>query len=108
MTVVFSGCLIVLSGCASTAYNQKDIYPFASVEVEWIRNGAPIEFENILWYPTDIVENLLDDEVYLLGEYREAQFFVDKADVRPYERIYTKFGKHKFRVFEKRTINDKG
>ena len=77
-------------------------YPVQSTEPVWIRNGEPIEFEGELWYPMDGVETLLDAEVYILGEYRGVQFFVDKVDVRPYDRLYTKFGKNAFRYFEKR------
>lgn len=98
--------LLVLSGCV-TSLERKEIYPLPVIEAEWIRNGQPLEFEKTLWHPVDIVENLLDDEVYLLGEYRGTQFFAEKADVRPYQRMYTKFGKHKFRVFEKKSLNDK-
>ena len=101
------GMITMGPGCATTCETRT----FHSVPLEeavWIRNGEPIEFEKILWYPTDIVENLLDDEVYLVEEYRGVQFFLDKTDVRPYERIYTKFGKHKFRVFEQKTVDDKG
>lgn len=90
-------------GCV-TSKNYPHLYPAPTIEAEWIRNGQPLEFEKELWYPTDIVENLLDNEVYLLGEYRGVQFFSDKTDVRPFERLYTKFDQHRFRVFEKRAI----
>lgn len=89
------------SGCTTTG-NAPAQYSTAGIEADWIRNGQPLEFEKESWYPTDMVENLLNDEVYLMGEYRGVQIFVDKTDVRPFERLYTKFGKHKFRVFEKK------
>ncbi len=78
-----------------------------SEEPLWIRNGEPIEFEQQSWYPADGVESLLDSEVQLLGEYRGTQFFVEKIDVRPYNRLYTKFGRNKFRIFQlkKQTAN---
>lgn len=97
--------LLPAAGCQSTGGNVGRVqsYPLASVEAAWIRNGEPIEFEGRLWYPADGVENFLDSEVYLLGEYRGVQFFADKVDIRPYERLYTKFGRNKFRFFEKRT-----
>ncbi|MDP3143698.1 MAG: hypothetical protein Q8N14_07210 [Candidatus Omnitrophota bacterium] len=93
--------LLILLGCA-TSLEKQETYLAPNPEVQWIINGQPLEFEKTLWYPTDIVENLLDDEVYLMGEYQGVQFFAEKSDVRPYERLYTKFGKHKFRIFEKR------
>ena len=79
-----------------------DIYRFPSIEAEWIQNGDPIEFEGELWYPTDGVENLLDSEMYLVGEYRGVQFFIEKTDVRPYDRLYTKFAQNRFRYFQKK------
>jgi len=33
------------------------------------------------------------------GEYRGVSFFVEKIDVRPYDKIFTKFGRNKFRVY---------
>ena len=72
-----------------------------AMEAEWIRNGEPIEFEDELWYPADSIEIFLDSEVSLIGEYQGVQFFIDKVDVRPFERLYTKFGRNKFRFFEK-------
>ena len=45
------------------------------------------------------VENLMDSEVFQIGEYKDVQIFVDKLDVKPYQRIYTKFAKNKFRYF---------
>jgi len=100
--------LAVLAGCTTCGLERKELYPAPVTEAQWIVNGQPLEYEKTLWYPADIVENLLDDEVYLLGEYRGVQIFAEKTDVRPYERIYTKFGKHKYRAFEKKQVNDKG
>ena len=98
--------LAFLFGCNSIVgaggnVGQVQSYPAISVEAQWIRNGDPIEFENELWYPQDGVETLLDSEVYLLGEYKGVQFFAEKVDVRPWERLYTKFGRNKFRYYEK-------
>jgi len=95
------GSCFYFFGCV-TSGNAPSQYTNLAMEAEWIRNGQPLEFEKEFWCPTDIVENLLDDEVYLMGEYRGVQIFVEKSDVRPFERLYTKFGKHKFRVFEKK------
>lgn len=102
-------CIIfMLSACTNRLGNtgQMQIYYIPSPEPEWIREGDPIEFEGELWYPHDGVENLLDAEVYLLGEYQGIQFFVEKIDVRPYNRLYTKFGRNSFRYYERNTIDD--
>ena len=99
--------LISLVGCSTTQGNILQQYPFPKEEAEWIISGVPIEFEGELWYPQDSVDVLIDAEVSLLGEYRNIQFFVEKIDVRPYERLYTKFGRNKFRIFTKRVDHDK-
>ena len=102
MVVFCSGC----SGGTIPNKGQLDIYPTPNQETEWIRNGEPIEFGGKLWYPQDGIENLLDSEVYLLGEYRGVQFFVEKTDVKPYDRLYTKFGPNRFRYFQSKPQNE--
>lgn len=97
-----------LGGCAHDAKTGRfrgraKEYPIPEIEAAWIRNGEPIEFEGTLWYPTDNIEILLDEEVYMTGEYRGVLFFFDKTDVRPYRGVYTKFGRNRFRLFEKRS-----
>jgi len=96
-----------MAGCETTGGSGKHVQFHASdsIEAEWILNGQPIEFEDQLWYPADGVEGFLDSEMRLIGEHLGVQFFVDKVDVRPYGRLYTKFEKNKFRFFEKR-INE--
>ena len=91
-------------GCQSTLNRGAQVQQYLSPEpeTEWIRDGEPIEFEGALWYPADGIESLLDSEVYLVGEYRGVQIFVDKLDVRPFGRLYTKFEKNKFRYFKRR------
>ena len=103
--------LFMCTGCFSMAKESGNIgqlqsYSVPAVEPEWIRNGEPIEFDGELWYPVDGIENFTDSEVYLMGEYRNVQFFADKIDVKPYDRIYTKFGKNKFRIFEIKEDHD--
>lgn len=88
-------------GCVGHSPRIPEIYPAPHIEADWIRQGEPIEYAGELWYPVDVLENLLDSEMYLLGEYRNVQFFISKEDIRPYDRLYTKFGLHKYRVFEK-------
>ncbi len=94
--------ILFITGCHSTMNNegQMDLYPVADVEANWIRNGEPIEYDGKLWYPQDDTENLMDAEVYLLGEYKGVEFFIDKKDVKPYNRLYTKFARNKYRYFE--------
>lgn len=96
--------MVLLTGCvANGPVNRGNMptYPFANVEPEWIRNGEPVEFENELWYPQDGIESLTDSEVLLITEYRQMKVFIDKIDVRPYDRLYTKFGVNKYRYYEK-------
>ena len=95
---------VYLAGCQGVVKRKSKPkrYAVPMVEAEWIRKGEPIEFEGEQWFPRDSAEYLLDREVYLLGIYRGVEFFVEKLDVRPYERLYTKFGRHKFRSFKKK------
>ena len=103
MRLMAVGLLIVfVAGChrASGNIGQVQSYAILASEPEWIRNGEPIVFEGEKWYPQDGTDGLQDAEVLLLGEYRGVSFFIDKEDVRPYKRLYTKFGRNKFRYFE--------
>ncbi len=97
----FLTMILVFAGCVSSAARIPGVYSVPQEEAGWIRNAEPIEFENELWYPVDDVENLLDEEMLPVGDYRSVNFFVEKKDIKPYERLYTKFGKHKYRVFER-------
>lgn len=103
MVFVFS-IAVALSGCqGKSASRKRDIKYFVpEIEAQWIRDGNPIEFEDELWYPRDNVDILLDEEVYRIAEYRGVEVFADKVDVRPYDQLYTKFGKNKFRSFKKK------
>lgn len=102
--MILCSVVAILFGCQDQIQvKRKPVkYAFPETEVAWIREGEPIEFEGELWYPTDSMEILLDKEVYLLGEYQGVEFFVDKADVKPYNRLYTKFHENKFRAFRKK------
>ena len=96
--------LVLGAGCVGQTSNggQLSLYNFPSIEASWIRNGEPILFEGKLWYPTDNVENLQDSEVFLMGEYQDVQVFIEKTDVKPYDRLYTKFANSQFRSFTHR------
>ena len=105
----FGFVFMLLSGCSANGHNNLlSEYHTPQEEADWIIEGRPIEFEGELWFPQDNVDILLDSEVSLVGEYKGVQFFVEKIDVRPYDRLYTKFGRNKFRAFTKRSLNDKG
>jgi hypothetical protein len=95
--VVFlvSGCVLTQGG-PDTSFTSS--YPLT--EPEWIRDGQPIEFDGEQWYPTDNVESLLDTEVYQAGEYKGVPFYLDKTDVKPFDRLYTRFAKNRYRAFE--------
>jgi hypothetical protein len=101
-------CLLVavgcLTGCAGHLHTRRKPpqYPVPDVEASWIREGKPIEFEGELWYPERNVEIFRDEEIDLMGEHQGTLFFVDKVDIRPFRRLYTKFGRNKFRSFEKK------
>ena len=100
--LILFAAVFFISGCVTSGGNVGELqsYTFPAKEADWILNGEPIEYETDLWYPQDGIENFLDSEVYLLGEYREVQLFVERKDVRPYNRIYTKFGRNQYRHFE--------
>lgn len=92
------------AGCAGLTSQTKlnpTSFDYLETEPKWIQDGEPIEFEGELWYPTDEIEILLDSEVYLMGEYKGTQYFIEKVDVRPYTRLFTKFGHNKFRIFSR-------
>ena len=96
---------VILGGCASVNSGndgQVQSYPSPAVEAGWIRNGEPIEFGGDKWYPVNDFEALVDSDVYKIGEYKGVQVFVEKIAAKPYERIYTKFEKNKFRYYERR------
>ena len=110
--LVLINCFVLtvgLSGCAGGSVSnggQLESYRVPSQETEWIINGDPIEYDGKLWYPQDGIANLYDSEVYLIGEYRGVQFFVERIDVKPYNRIYTKFSRNQYRYFELKKENE--
>ena len=102
------GLVLFAAGCINTSSGnsgQLQSYPAPVVEAGWIRSGEPIIYDGHKWFPVRDIEVLQDSDVYQIGEYKRVQIFVDKVDIKPYRRIYTKFAKNKFRYFE-RTKND--
>ena len=99
LSVVFAaGCV---NGRMGNNNGQLQRYSYPVIEAEWIRNGEPIEYGGQRWFPVDDIETLMDPEVAQIGEYKGTQIFVDKIDTKPYDRIYTKFAKDKFRYYER-------
>lgn len=89
---------IISFNCASF---EKDNPGDAVIESQWIRNGEPIIFEEEVWYPKDVIENLRDEEMLLIFIYNGENVYIEKKEARPYNRLYTKFGKYQYRLFEK-------
>ena len=88
---------IISFNCANlNRYNPADTI----VESQWIRNGEPIIFEEEAWYPKDVIENLRDEEMLQIFTYNGENVYIEKIEVRPYNRLYTKFGKYQYRLFE--------
>jgi hypothetical protein len=98
LTVFFSGCSALSPGNDG----QVQSYPAPVIEPEWIRNGEPIEYDGGKWYPANDYEVLEDSEVFQILEYKGVQVFVEKIAVKPYDRLYTKFDKNKFRYYERK------
>ena len=104
----FGLCLILagfLGGCASMNSDnsgQIESYPAPAIEAGWIRDGDPIEYDGSKWFPVNDYEVLQDSEVFQIMEYKTVQVFVEKIATKPYDRLYTKFDKNKFRYFERR------
>lgn len=92
----FNGCAHRKSGNSGNLQS----YAFPNTEADWIRNGEPIEYEGEQWYPADGIESLTDTEVSPIYEHDGVTVFIDKVDVRPYDRLYTKFGVNKYRYFK--------
>jgi len=100
-TLFFVLCCVLL-GCSHMKENVGHMgrYAIPDLEAEWIRNGEPIVFDGKEWHPQDRFDVLLDSEVYFLGEYQGVAFFAEKIDIRPYNKIFTKFGRNKFRIYK--------
>jgi hypothetical protein len=97
---IVAGTFLFLTGCGGGG-NKGSIqsYPFLAVEPKWVRDGEPIFYQGQRWYPQDDVEVLQDSEVTLIGDYRGVQVFITKTDVKPYDRLYTKFDINKYRYY---------
>lgn len=103
MKIVYTFILIfMLVGCVSpgTKKNSYDIYDTPDLEAQWIRDGMPIDYAGTLWYPVDDIESFTDSEMLKIGEHNGVPYFVDRVDIKPYNRLYTKFGRNKFRYYE--------
>ncbi len=96
--------IFTAAGCflPSRALDQHANMPAISLEPEWIRNGEPLEIEKTIWYPTDEVERLMEDEMVQIGVFRNVAVFIERVDVKPYARVYTRFDRSRYRSFEPR------
>lgn len=92
---------VVLFGCTNITHNagRMEQYAVPDEEAEWIQQGNPIKFDGEVWHPQDNFDVLLDSEVYFKGQYNGVPFFVEKIDVQPYNKVFTKFGRNKFRIY---------
>ena len=102
LAVVMCAGVVSVAGCITGPHADEAAIVTSTqlAEPVWIRNGEPVVFEAEDWFPTDEVENLLDSEVYEAGTYRDVPFYIEKTDVRPFDRIYTHFSKNRYRAFE--------
>jgi hypothetical protein len=99
--------IFFLGGCASSGNEGRiQSYPAPETEAKWIREGEPIIYDGKRWYPQDDVEVLTDPEMALIGDYRGVQVFVAKSDVKPFQRLYTKFDINKYRYYYSKKKND--
>ena len=89
------GLMLLAAGCSTPAPVEK--LPFS--EPAWVREGEPIILENKSWYPLDVIENFTDDEVVRVGEYKSEPIYVERRDVKPYDRLYMKIDSLTFRAF---------
>ncbi len=69
-------------------------------EPVWVHNGEPIEMEGGVWFPTREVERFMDSEMFLIGKIRDTNVYVERTDVKPYARLYTRFDQGRYRAFE--------
>jgi hypothetical protein len=102
LSVMMCFCMVFVAGCLMPKRGEESaiVTSMQLTEPVWVRNGEPIIFEMEDWFPMDEIENLLDSEVYEAGTYRGEPFFIEKTDVRPFDRIYTHFSKNRYRAFE--------
>lgn len=102
--ILFFFVAVTACGCGhsrSGPDGQLQSYPTPLIEAGWIRNGEPIVYEGQPWFPVRDIEILQDSEVYQVGEFKDVQIFVEKTDIKPYRRVYTKFAKNKYRYFQR-------
>jgi hypothetical protein len=88
--------VLFLFGCASS----KPISTLSYSEPNWVREGEAIELEGKSWYPLDVIEHFQDDEMLRVGEFRNESVYVERRDVKPYDRLYMKIDVLTFRAFQ--------
>lgn len=93
-----------LTGCIplSRPDDIPQMYAVPDQEAAWILAGEPIVFQDKSWFPADATEAFLDKEMRKLGQYKGVDFFVSREDVEPYERLFTKFDRNRYRYYQLR------
>lgn len=102
--ILFVLLVFMAVGCAGgQAVGRRADY--AIKEADWVREGKPVIYENKNWYPSEYIENHLDNEMERIGEFQEVPFYVERRQIKPFNRLYTKFDYHKYRLFIARKPN---
>ncbi len=99
-------CAIIFTGCATGSWSRRS-KDYAIKEADWVREGKPIIYESKSWYPTEYIENHLDKEMEYIGEFQQLPFYVELRQIKPYNRVYTKFNYHKYRLFTLKEEDDR-
>lgn len=94
--------IALVAGCTASG-NKGQVATSVNLlgEPAWIVEGHPVEFEGEQWFPQDGVDTFLDSEIRQVTTHKNIPVYVDKVDIRPYDRLYTKFDKYRYRYFEK-------
>lgn len=98
LTTILALLVLGAAGCAtnqSGAFNKD----FSTREAGWVKEGKPIIFGSSSWYPTEYIENHLDAEMEYVDQFQNVPFYVERRQIKPFDRIYTKFDYHKYRLF---------
>ncbi len=92
---------LLIFGFAGCAANQSGALnkDFTTREAGWVKEGKPIIFESRSWYPTEYIENHVDSEMDYVDQFQNVPFYVERRQIKPFDRIYTKFDYHKYRLF---------
>jgi len=90
--------MVLISGCGGGA----PVETIAYVEPDWVREGEPVILQEVKWYPLDVIEHFEYREMVYVDEYKGQKVFVEKRDVKPYDRLYMKIDPLTFRAFKQK------